>query len=577
MFKADKMNFFNLTFLVFISFVGSSFAQTYDQSFLDSLPEEIQASLIQRNFEQRQLEETQYRRPSTFISKPDPESDRFGLDIFSMMQSTLMPVNEPNIDDDYILDFGDVIEIQLVGQRSQNYSLTIKRDGSINLPDVGKIFLSGLSLGKATDLIKERIKDIYIGVDPYVTLTNIRDIQVIIAGNVFNPGPYTLNGNSNVFHALMVSGGPSEAGSFRSINLVRDGQIIQVIDLYQTFIFGKPSFGERLRTGDIIFVNPASKVITISGAVKRPGIYELNQNETFEDLINFANGMTVFADQENIRLDRFSNGEIKSLIIDDETSLSSIEPLDQDILSLRTFPRREVVIDGYVLNPGTYRIGEDETLSQLIIRAGGYIQNAYELGGVLSKNSAYEANVLAREKLVMSMMTASTNPKNIESVNQINSLLSQLDQMPLSSRVVTEFDLELIEANPALDINLDDGDTILIPSKVNQVYVFGEVQNQGAIVFKENEDINFYIEQAGGLNNFADKKSIFLLHPNGISESVPKNAFIASRKNNIYEGTIIFIPRDISGSLLNSEIALAYSSIIGNIGLSLASLASIKD
>ena len=86
MFKADKMNFFNLTFLVFISFVGSSFAQTYDQSFLDSLPEEIQASLIQRNFEQRQLEETQYRRPSTFISKPDPESDRFGLDIFSMMQ-----------------------------------------------------------------------------------------------------------------------------------------------------------------------------------------------------------------------------------------------------------------------------------------------------------------------------------------------------------------------------------------------------------------------------------------------------------------------------------------------------------
>ena len=577
MFKADKMNFFNLTFLVFVSFVGSSFAQTYDQSFLDSLPEEIQASLIQRNFEQRQLEETQYRRPSTFISKPDPESDRFGLDIFSMMQSTLMPVNEPNIDDDYILDFGDVIEIQLVGQRSQNYSLTIKRDGSINLPDVGKIFLSGLSLGKATDLIKERIKDIYIGVDPYVTLTNIRDIQVIIAGNVFNPGPYTLNGNSNVFHALMVSGGPSEAGSFRSINLVRDGQIIQVIDLYQTFIFGKPSFGERLRTGDIIFVNPASKVITISGAVKRPGIYELNQNETFKDLINFANGMTVFADQENIRLDRFSNGEIKSLIIDDETSLSSIEPLDQDILSLRTFPRREVVIEGYVLNPGTYRIGEDETLSQLIIRAGGYIQNAYEFGGVLSKNSAYEANVLAREKLVMSMMTASTNPKNIESVNQINSLLSQLEQMPLSSRVVTEFDLELIEANPALDINLDDGDTILIPSKVNQVYVFGEVQNQGAIVFKENEDINFYIEQAGGLNNFADKKSIFLLHPNGISESVPKNAFISSRKNNIYEGTIIFIPRDISGSFLNSEIALAYSSIIGNIGLSLASLASIKD
>ena len=129
-----------------------------------------------------------------------------------------------------------------------------------------------------------------------------------------------------------------------------------------------------------------------------------------------------------------------------------------------------------------------------------------------------------------------TESRNEDSVGQINSLLSQLEQMPLSSRVVTEFDLELIEADPKLDITLDHADTILIPSKVNQVYVFGEVQNQGAVAFKENEDINFYIEQVGGLNDFADKKSIFLLHPNGISESVPKNAFISSRKNNIYEG-----------------------------------------
>ncbi len=570
------MNLLNLTFLISISFIGSSFAQTYDQSFLDSLPEDIQASLIERNLEQRQLEETQYRRPSTFISKPDPESNRFGLDIFSMMQSTLMPLNEPNIDDDYILDFGDVIEIQLVGQRSQNYSLTIKRDGSINLPDVGKIFLSGLSLGKAADLIKERIKDIYIGVDPYVTLTNIRDIQVIIAGNVFNPGPYTLNGNSNVFHALMVSGGPSEAGSFRNINLVRNGQIVQMIDLYQTFIFGKPSFGERLRTGDIIFVNPASKVITVSGAVKRPGVYELNQNETFEDLINFANGITVFADQENIRLDRFSGGEIKSSIIDDK-SLNSIEPLDQDILSLRSFPQREVQINGYVLNPGTYRIREGETLSQLIKRAGGYIENAYELGGVLTKNSAYEANLLAREKLIMSITTTATNVRIESNMDQIDSLLSQLEQMPLSSRVVTEFDLESIEANPSLDIILDDGDTVLIPSKVNQVYIFGEVQNQGGVSFKKNQGIDYYIDAVGGLNDFADKKSIFLLHPNGISEAVSKNAFISSKTNNVYEGTIIFIPRDVSGSILNTDVAIAYSSIIGNIGLSLASLASIKD
>ena len=132
------------------------------------------------------MEETQYRRPSTFIEKPNPDSDRVGWRYFSLMHTTLMPLNEPKNDDSYLLDFGDVIELQMIGQKSASYSLPVKRDGSVNIPEVGKVFLSGLSLLEASKLIKSKILDLFIGVDAFVTLTNIRDIQVVVTGNVFN-------------------------------------------------------------------------------------------------------------------------------------------------------------------------------------------------------------------------------------------------------------------------------------------------------------------------------------------------------------------------------------------------------
>ena len=181
-----------------------------------------------------------------------------------------MPINEPNFDDSYVLDFGDQLRIQLTGQKSSISDLTIRRDGSINISEIGKIYLSGLSLNEASKMIKNLIDQAFIGVDTFVSLVNVRDIQIILAGNVYNPGSYTLSGNSNIFHALVVSGGPSEAGSFRSIELIRNNETIETIDLYDTFISGSSSFKSRLKSGDVVFVNPVSNVVSIRGGVKRP-------------------------------------------------------------------------------------------------------------------------------------------------------------------------------------------------------------------------------------------------------------------------------------------------------------------
>ena len=152
------MNFKNtkLLFLFSLSPV-ILFAQDFDESFLKSLPQEIREDVIENQLKKNQVEELEYRRPSTLIKKPEVESDRYGASIFSMMQSSFMPLNEANFDPSYILDFGDTLEVQLVGKKSSINKLPIKRDGSINLADIGKIFVSGLSLDNASTLIKKKV------------------------------------------------------------------------------------------------------------------------------------------------------------------------------------------------------------------------------------------------------------------------------------------------------------------------------------------------------------------------------------------------------------------------------------
>ena len=133
-----------------------------------------------------------------------------------------MPINTPNLDDSYILDFGDTLNIQLIGQQDLIGSYQIQRDGAIKLPDIGQINLAGLSLNEASSLINTKVKLTHIGTEAYVSLENIRDVSVLLAGDVYNPGIYTLNGNSNMLHALHVAGGIGEFGSYRSIKLIRE-------------------------------------------------------------------------------------------------------------------------------------------------------------------------------------------------------------------------------------------------------------------------------------------------------------------------------------------------------------------
>jgi len=557
------------------------FSQELDEAYLASLPESVRGDVLDK-IADRDLKDTPvYRRPSSMVKKPSSGSNRFGAKIFDMMQTSFMPINEPNFDSSYLLDFGDTLEIQLIGQKGTTNELSIKRDGSINIPEIGKVSVAGLSLESASSLIKNKISNAYIGTEAFVTLVNIRDIQVLITGNAYNPGIYILNGNSNLLHALSMAGGIDNTGSYRKIDLIRSNEVISSIDLYDIFIDGKSGFGERLRSGDTILVRPSLKMVTLSGAVKRPGLYELNESNNFSDLIKYGLGLADNADISSLRIER-PGGEITNFInILDLDKISTIKVESGDNLNIRAFERKTATITGAVNRPGKYTIAKGETLSSLIAKADGYKDNAYPFGGVLNNITALKLNEIAKEKLYTEyVQKLITKGDKLFASESLPFILEELKSSEVSGRVMAEFDLDVIEANPNLDTTLDSGDEIIIPIKTEQVYIFGEMNKTGAIRYSPSKDINYYISTIGGLLESSDKNNIFVVHPNGeINKlnNLNRLSMLNNRSNDIliYPGSVIYVPRKVK-SRDASIVASIWAPIVSSTATSITALSVLN-
>ena len=566
-------------------------SQELDQKYLDSLPEDMRKDILEQVDERDELDEPVYRNDSSQLKKvPEDEEDSedklkvFGEEFFSTYQSTFMPINEPNFDSEYILDYGDVLKIQLIGIKNSNDSYEVLRSGALNIPDIGNIIVSGLSLAQASSLIQAKVESIYVGTEAYTSIENMRDINVLVSGNAFNPGIYTLSGNSNPLQALVVAGGINEFGSFRNIVVKRNNKIIQKIDIYEYLIFGNAQKHIRLQSGDLIFVEKRENLVTVDGAVKRPMIYELKKNESLDKSLMFANGLDVDADLDNITLDRIVGGRVTRATVDSIDDLKNVTSNHKDVVNIRRFKFRNVSILGSVNNPGSYLMNEGETVYDLVNKAGGYSKNAYPFGGVFINQNAKEVNELANEKLYKDLLTlimnqSSSNPE--ADLTPLISLASDLKDSEVSGRIQVELDLDKLQNNPSLNTILQDGDEVIITELVNHIYVFGEISNQGTVLFDQEKDINYYINKQGGLLDSADKNAIYILLPNGesIRLQTRKNLFMNynSSELTIYPGSVIFIPRKINSDYLRRQSLQAYAAILGNIGVSLASISVLKD
>ena len=588
-------------------------AQELDEKFLESLPESVREDVLSKSNESSEKNDELYRAPLTsreiyqlelkdlksrieqnlkiLNEKIDDQLDLkteddlplFGRDFFTTFQSSFMPVNSPNLDSTYILDFADILSIQIIGQKNSIDSYKIQRDGSINIPEIGKIYLSGLALNEASKLIKSKINNTYIGTKSYISLESLRDVNILISGNVYRPGIYTLNGNANILHALISAGGIGDGGSYRNINLIRNDEIIETFDVYEVLLTGKFNLKKRLRTGDVIFINQIGNVVTVAGAVKRPAKYELKDNQTLYDAYNYANGKKFNADISSIKFERFLDRRMQELKIVNVSQFKNITAFDKDRVLIREIPLHKVHIKGQVKNPGIYLMNEGSTIGDLINRAGGYLDDAYLNGAIYETKDAKKVSEISSDILYEEFIT------NLILASQTNSSETQTDFVKLievmenfknlepngrvSIDLLNEGDLEIFKIN--------DGDSLHIPKMLSHVYIYGEVSSEGTVQHIPNQDISYYIDKSGGLKKTADKESIFVIHPNGTSEkfTTKRNIFASSNHNNLtlYPGSVIFVPQNIDDSVAKRISAQAYASILSSLGLTLASLSSINN
>ena len=592
------MNFLKIKLVPIMIFLVSqqSFAQEINSELVESLGSDAREKLLleYQSSTVDPIGSKNYINKNSLIEQntisDGAKLERFGDSFFKNTPLTYMPVNDPAANSGYILDIDDLLLIQVIGDNSSQYEYRIDRSGSINFNEIGYIRVAGLSIENANKLVNETLKKSFVKTSAIISLKEVRDISVLVTGFVKNPGFYILNGYSNIMHAIIMAGGISESGSYRKIIIKRNGKDDDTIDLYDLFVFADSSSNYSLRSGDSIFIESSNRFVPIIGAVARQGIYEFKDGESLDDLMTYAGGFTNESNNNEIILSRKINNSSrikvpaldKTLIKNEDRVFIPYKEFFADqmfITEKEQFINIPVQISGAVQKPGEYFIDKDVKLSSLIKKAGGYLDNSYAFGGVLTnieaKTKETEYNKRLYDEAIKSLASISQNSKGI-SIPNLLPILAEFKDMEPSGRVVAEFDISKIQSNPSLDSDLSPGDKIHIPFKTNFVYVFGEVLKPGTVTFNARYNSHDYINDSGGFSSSANKSMIIYVKPNGETTKLRSrnNKFISSDKE-ILPGSIIYVSRDMR-NVEGIDFALAISPIISSLAVSLASINSIN-
>ena len=413
---------------------------------------------------------TQVAEPATLPAAPD-RSNIYGRNIFSGGLSF-----EPNLNiatpDNYMLGPGDEVLIDVWGDAEVNYTRTISPEGTINIPRVGPITLSGYTVKEANARIKRSLARIYAGINSgstsvKLTLGNIRSIQVNIVGEVANPGTYTLSSLASLFHALYAAGGVSEIGSLRDVKVLRSGEVVVEGDIYDFLLSGDSTMDISLRDGDMIRVEPLKGSVEIDGNVRRPMRYETKPGETIADLIAMAGGFTSTANRESVFVDRLREGSNHEVFTVKAEDFETFEVLGNDNItvggSISDRYDNRVTIEGAVYRGGNYALSNQiSTVKELIEAAGGLRDNAF-----------------------------------------LNRAIIYREKPDWTSEMVT-IDLGGLMNGSVADIALQKNDRVVITTiegmrQEQTVTIYGAVGEPGTYDYAENMTIEDLLVDAGGL------------------------------------------------------------------------------
>lgn len=307
----------------------------------------------------------------------------FGADLFSNKNLTFEPNLRMATPPNYKLAAGDEVVIDVYGYSEVQHKLKVSPEGYVRIPYLGPVYVNGLTMDEATKRISQQLATIYGGIKSgntfvQVSLGTIRSIRVLLIGEVEQPGSYTLPSLATVANALYVSGGPNVNGSFRDIQVIRNGQPLVRFDLYDFLTNGDLTNNVVLQDQDIVRVNAYKTRVELTGQVKRPAIFEVKENETLQNVLDYAGGFTDIAYRDVIRASRINEKEREVVNVPfAEVGSFKLRSGDRFVIDsvLSRFTNR-VTITGAVFHPGEYALEDNMTAADLITRADGVKEDA---------------------------------------------------------------------------------------------------------------------------------------------------------------------------------------------------------
>ncbi|MHA2826692.1 SLBB domain-containing protein [Vibrio harveyi] len=282
---------------------------------------------------------------------------RFGLDLFAGSPTTFAPISDVPVPADYTVGAGDEIVIQLFGKENATHRLRVNRAGVINFPSLGPVQVAGMTFSDVRDSLNQRVKEQMIGVRSDISLGQMRTMQVFVMGDAYKPGAYTVSALTTISQAIYYSGGFSESGALRNVQLKRNGQVIRKLDMYDLLLKGDARNDIRLLPGDVVFIGALGNTISIDGEVNRPAIYEIKPGETYKQAIQMAGGFSANAYSDQIEVKRYAaKGARNALTLnfsqshDQQTKVKDGDAVN--VLKKNEELTRYVQIEGDVRHPG---------------------------------------------------------------------------------------------------------------------------------------------------------------------------------------------------------------------------------
>ncbi|RYG90226.1 MAG: sugar ABC transporter substrate-binding protein [Alphaproteobacteria bacterium] len=525
---------------------------------------------------------------------------RLGSDLMIPSRVASVEANR-QVPPDYVVGLGDEIQLTIWGSVDADLRLTVDRSGRIVIPRVGPVVVAGVRYADVNDLLSRRVGQVFKNFQLSATLGRLRSIRYYVTGFVSKPGAYNVSSLATVMTGLMQAGGPSAAGSFRNIELRRNGQNVVKFDLYDLLVRGDKKGDLPLQADDVLHVGPIGAQVALIGSVNKPAVVELRPDDTVNDAIAYVGGLSAVADTRRVAIERLSernDRRVAELVLPNDggervTNGDVLRAFNSVAVALPQAKQfKNVRVEGEVVRPGDYVLPPASTLMDALKAAGGLSPQAYLFGTDFSRESVRRVQEAQYERALRDLETdfarsatsqkvASSDDALALNQSQINTkrLIERLRAVKPTGRIV----LDLSTSSRELpSITVEDADRLYIPPRPNTVGVFGSVFNGGSYLYRTGSSVEDVLQLAGGPTKGADKGSIFVIRANGAVSSARSSsggwlAFgssVAALQS--LPGDTVFVPEEMDKTSFIQE-AKDWTQILYQFGLGAAALKTIKN